>query len=402
MQRKMAYEIIKASLVDKEFANLNLKKRLNELKPIQRGFVTELVNGVLRNYYLLEYQFIDYVDAKSKIDLKIILAMSIYERFFLGKDAFVTVNEYVELAKNKSEKGFINAVLRKIDTFKEPDTSNIEGIAIAHSLPLWIAKMLYKQYDQEMFNYLITDLENEPKVFYRINPNKATYDTLKHLDIEMIDERIFIAKENLIKKEEFIKGYYYVQDYNSSKIVDFLSLEAKHRYLDVCSAPGSKLFNALEIVDEENVYANDLHAHRLELIKKRAKELGYSKINYLNQDATTLKSQDIGLFDRILVDAPCSGLGVLKRKPDLRYRIEPNNIDEIVKVQADILDTCADLLNIGGIMVYSTCTINTKENRKQVANFIKRHPNFELVEDKDLIERADSDRFYVAKLLKTA
>lgn len=402
MQRKMAYEIIKASLIDKEFANLNLKKRLNELKPIQRGFVTELVNGVLRNYYLLEYQFIDYIDPKSKMELRILLAMSIYERFFLGKDAFVSVNEYVELANSKSEKGFINAILRKVNSFKEPDISSIEGIAIAHSLPLWIAKMLYKQYDKEMFDYLINDLENEPKVFYRINPNKCSFEKIGHLNIEIIDERAFISKDNLINTREFKDGYYYVQDYNSGKIVDYLALEHNHRYLDVCSAPGSKLFNALEIVKEENVYANDLHSHRLELIKKRAKDLGYSGINYLNQDATQLNKNDIGTFDRILVDAPCSGLGVLKRKPDLRYRIEPNNIDDIVKVQADILDVCADLLNVNGIMVYSTCTINTKENRKQINNFLKRHTNFELLEDKDLIERADSDRFYVAKLLKTA
>lgn len=402
MQRKIAYEILLASFTKGQYANLGLKNRLKELPPIKRGFVTELVNGVLRNYLLLEYQFKEYLKQDTKIDLKIILAMSCYERFYLGKDAYVSVNEYVSLGKSKAEKNFINAILRKVDKFIEPDTNTIEGLSIKYSLPLWITKMLSKQYSEEDFNFFLDDLSNEPKVFYHLNHNKAKFEDLKKYKINILDENIFTSNDNLLLTDEFKKGMMYVQDFNSSKIVNFLDLNKDNIYLDVCSAPGSKLFNALEIVNDKNAYANDLHDHRVKLIKSRAIQLGYKNVNYLNLDATKDFDKYEAYFDRILIDAPCSGLGVLKRKPDLRYHISPSDIDDIVLLQSQILDHIATRVKSGGIMVYSTCTINTKENRRQIDNFLKRHEEFELIEDTLLKERMDSDRFYVAKLLKKA
>lgn len=400
MQRRIAYEILCKSFIDGQYANLGLKARLNELKPIQRGLVTELVNGVLRNYNLLEYQFSDLVNDKTKLETKIILAMSTYERFYLGVDDYVVVNEYVALGKSKAEKGFLNAVLRKIKDFREPKDDSVESLSIKYSIPLWLVKMLKSQYSEEEFKFYLEDLENEPKLYYRINPKKANVELLSHLEIEMLDERTFTSKFNLINTDEFKNGLFYIQDYNSGKIVDYLDLKPEHKYLDVCSAPGAKLFNALEVVDEANAYANDLHEHRVELIRNRAKSLGYEGINYWNIDATLKVEGYEEYFDRILIDAPCSGLGVIKRKPDLRYHITPNDIDDIVKLQIDILDNMATLLKVNGVMVYSTCTINTKENHRQVANFLKRHDNFELVEDTMLQDLKNSDRFYVAKLLK--
>ena len=401
MQRRIAYEILCKSFIDGQYANLGLKSRLNELKPIQRALVTEIVNGVLRNYSLLEYQFSDLINDQTKIETKIILAMSCYEKFYLGVDDYVVVNEYVALGRSKSEKGFLNAVLRKVsDTFKEPELKTDEALAIHYSIPLWLVKMLKSQYSEAEFKFYLEDLENEPKLYYRINPKKANIELLSHLNIEMLDERSFTSKFNLINTDEFKEGLFYIQDYNSGKIVDYLDLKSDSRYLDVCSAPGAKLFNALEIVNESNVYANDLHEHRVELIRSRAKSLGYENINYWNKDATEKFEGFENSFDRILVDAPCSGLGVIKRKPDLRYHITPNDIDDIMKIQADILDNMATLLKPNGIMVYSTCTINTKENRRQVLSFLKRHDDFELVEDTMLQELNNSDRFYVAKLLK--
>ena len=402
MQRKIAYEIIKSSLINGEYANLGLKKRLNELKPIQRGFVTELVNGVLRNLYLLDYQYQDLISEEPKIELRILLDMSIYERFYLGKDAYVAINEYVNLGKTKSEKGFLNAVLRKVNEFKEPEGDSIDSLSVKYSMPKWIVKMIFKQYDCEHFDFFMRELGNEPSVFYHLNTTKASYEDLKHYDIEPLNEHIFISKENMLLKPEFASGLYYVQDYNSARIVQYLDLKEDSKLLDVCSAPGSKLFNALETIKDVNAYANDLHMHRVELIRKRAVQLGYANVNYLNEDATKIKPEDVGTFDRILIDAPCSGLGVLKRKPDLRYHILPENIDEIVQLQADILNNCSKLLVTDGIMVYSTCTINTKENSRQVKKFLDNHPEFILLEENNLIEREDSDRFYVAKLLKTA
>lgn len=400
MQRKIAYEILLASFKDGQYANLGLKNRLKDLKPIQRGFVTELVNGILKNYYLLEYQFRNYIKQDTKTELKLLMAMSVYERFYLGKDDYVAVNEYVNLAQSKSEKSLLNAVLRKIDTFKEVEGSSLEDISIKYSLPLWIVKMLNKQYDEEMFNFLINDLKEEPEVYYHLNHHKANYSDLNIDDINRIDDDIFSSSHSLVNEKSFKEGLYYVQDYNSSKIVKMLDLKPESVFLDVCSAPGSKLFNALDVVKGENAYANDLHVHRINLIKSKARQLGFEDIHYLNEDATKGFIEYQNFFDRILLDVPCSGLGVLKRKPDLRYHIKPEDIDDIVKLQEMILDNTAKLLKISGIMVYSTCTINTKENRKQVDKFLSKHPEFILIEDKMLMERKDSDRFYAAKLLK--
>ena len=328
--------------------------------------------------------------------------MSIYERFYLGKDAYVSINEYVELAHSKSEKGFLNAVLRKVVEFKEPEGDDLKALAIRTSMPLWIVKMINKQYDQEHFDFLMSDLDHEPTVFYHLNTTKASYEDLKEYPINILNEHIFTSSTNMLNKDEFLDGLYYVQDYNSSRIVSFLDLKKDSKFLDVCSAPGSKLFNALETIEDKNAYANDIHEHRVDLIRKRAVQLDYPNVNYLNCDATKMSKEEVGEFDRILIDAPCSGLGVIKRKPDLRYHIKPENIDEIVLLQKAILDNCSKLLSVGGIMVYSTCTINTKENGRQVQNFLKDHPEFELLAEEDLVERNDSDRFYVAKLLKTA
>lgn len=204
----------------------------------------------------------------------------------------------------------------------------------------------------------------------------------------------------MIESPLFKKGYFYIQDYNSGQIVDRLALQRGQKYLDVCAAPGAKLFNALECLAEEDVYAADIYPKRLALVKERAAQLGYPAVNYLVHDARENFAGFNAYFDRILVDVPCSGLGVLKRKPDLRYRLKPSDLDDLVVLQAAILKTSALALKKGGILVYSTCTLNTKENERQVRAFLKAEPGFKLLKEERLDRYADTDRFYVAQLLK--
>lgn len=399
MQRRLAYEILCATLINGEFANLTLKRRLKELPPAHRPLVTELVNGVLRNYLLLAAQFRPYLKSPTKTSLEIILALSLYERFIMGHEAYVTVNEYVKLAGNKQERAFLNALLRKIDTFACPSGDD-EALALLYSLPLWLFKLLKAQYTPSEFQAFLTNLKEIPQVYYRLNPKLANWNKLNAYSIKKIDERFFTSAESLIESPLFKKGYFYIQDYNSGQIVDRLALQRGQKYLDVCAAPGAKLFNALECLAEEDVYAADIYPKRLALVKERAAQLGYPAVNYLVHDAREKFAGFNAYFDRILVDAPCSGLGVLKRKPDLRYRLKPSDLDDLVVLQAAILKTSALVLKKGGILVYSTCTLNTKENERQVRAFLKAEPGFKLLKEERLDRYADTDRFYVAQLLK--
>ena len=395
-QRELAYQILKESIVDKKYTNLLLRQKLNILPNIQRPFVINLVNGVLRNYDYLNYQYEDLLKDKIKTKNRIILCMALYEKFFMNEKDYVVNNEYVSLV-NDFDKGFINAILHNIKEFKEINDIDDKSISIKYSLPLWLIKLLKSQYEDEYLN-IISSFKNEAIVYYHINKN-INYDDLKNLDINIINDYVFTSNNYLVDTKEYEKGYFYIQDINSSKIVDYLDLKEGLTLLDGCAGPGGKLFNALGYLNEKDVYANELYEHRLDLIKRNAKRLGFNNINYLNEDARKLNEILDIKFDRILLDVPCSGLGVLKRRPDLRFHMEANNLDELQVLQKEILLSCSKLLKKDGILVYSTCTLNKKENHKQIENFLKDNEDFKLLEDNTLLDYS-GDYFYVAKIKK--
>jgi len=389
-QREVIVDILWHTLKDSSYSNLMMRRSLEQLKPEQRPFVTEVVNGALRNKELLEYQFEDKINNSTTVKNKVILMAALYERFFLNEKDYVTTNEYVNLSKDEN-KAFINAILRNTHELRKSDKEYINL-----SIPKWIYDLISKQYKDES-KYIFDNFQKQTKVYYHLNKKKATYLDLKKLDIDIIDDDMFTSKKNILRTDEFLRGYFYVQDINSINIVKALNLNKDDLFLDMCSAPGTKLFNALDYIKEENAYANDLHAHRVELIKNKAKVLGYNNINYLNEDATKL-SFDFK-FDKILVDAPCSGLGVIRRKPDIKYHIKPEDLDEIEKIQIALLDKASNLIKDDGTVVYSTCTLNKKENSRKIKEFIDNHNEFNLIEEKTILE-PEGDFFYYAVLRK--
>ncbi len=395
--REIALEILNKTISDEAYANLLMRTELNKIPPINRPFVSEMVYGVLRNYYLLEYQVKDEINEKTKLNLKLLILMALYEKYFLKTKEYALVNEYVELAGNRYDKSFVNAVLRNTKelTYAEGDNA----LSINSSLPLWIARLLSKQYDEEKLNQILEVYSSKAKTYYRINHRKCGINDLNKPGINRINDDFFTSDVPLLNTLEFRKGMFYVQDINSACITDNLELNNDSLFLDMCSAPGSKLFNVLEKVKEENCYANDLHSHRVELIKKRANQLGYSKVHYFNCDATKLPETTDKRFDRILLDAPCSGLGVISRRPDIKFHIRPESLDELEKLQHDLLESAYLLLKDKGIMVYSTCTVNRKENDKQIAHFISSHPDMKLMKEETVIKKG-GDLFYFAKMIK--
>ena len=388
-QRSIALEIICKSIGDNSYTNLLMRKKLMELEPIQRPFVSNLVSGVLKEYDYLLFQVKDYLKANTSLKNKVIIAMALYERYYLNKEAYVN-NEYVDLA-NKYDKPFINAILRKEYEFKNGEEY------INSSLPKWIYNLLAKQYSEEELKSILMNYKRVPIVYYRINHHKATFNDFK--DIEIINDDIFTSKQSLLNSNEFKKGMFYVEDINSSSLVKNLDLKEEDTLLDVCSAPGSKLFNCLDIIKPGNAYSNELHEHRLKLIEDRAKLLGFEGVHYLNLDGRILSDVLDVKFDKIILDVPCSGLGTIGRKPDLKYHLKPESLDEIQAIQKELLNSCSSLLKEGGQILYSTCTLNKKENGKQVLAFLNEHEDFKLIKEETIINDY-GDCFYYAVITK--
>ena len=391
MQRLIALNILRKTISDESFTSLLMRKELEKLEKVQRPFVTNIVQGVLKNYELLEYNVNLYVK-KTSLTNKLILMMALYERYFLKEKEYAVNNSYVELSKTKYDKSFINATLRNIRELKYSDN---EWINV--SLPEWLYKLIKKQYPDD-YRTIIENYHSVHKTYYRLNPNKTDFDYLKDkYDIEIMENNVFISKQNLINTDDFNNGFFYIQDINAAKLTSVLKLKEDYTLLDVCSAPGSKLFNTLELLKDSNTFSNDLNSTRLELIKKKALILGYKNINFLNCDGRYLNSKLNMKFDVIMMDVPCSGLGVIGRKPDIKFHIKPENLDELQNIGYEILNNCSKLLKEDGQILYSTCTINRKENEKQIEKFIKNNPEFKIIEEKTIIE-SYGDLFYYCLL----
>ena len=391
MQRLIALNILRKTISDESFTSLLMRKELEKLEKVQRPFVTNIVQGVLKNYELLEYNVNLYV-RKTSLTNKLILMMALYERYFLKEKEYAVNNSYVELSKTKYDKSFINATLRNIRELKYSDN---EWINV--SLPEWLYKLIKKQYPDD-YRTIIENYHSVHKTYYRLNPNKTDFDYLKDkYDIEIMENNVFTSKQNLINTDDFNNGFFYIQDINAAKLTSVLKLKEDYTLLDVCSAPGSKLFNTLELLKDSNTFSNDLNSTRLELIKKKALILGYKNINFLNCDGRYLNSKLNMKFDVIMMDVPCSGLGVIGRKPDIKFHIKPENLDELQNIGYEILNNCSKLLKEDGQILYSTCTINRKENEKQIEKFIKNNPEFKIIEEKTIIE-SYGDLFYYCLL----
>ena len=391
MQRLIALNILRKTISDESFTSLLMRKELEKLEKVQRPFVTNIVQGVLKNYELLEYNVNLYV-RKTSLTNKLILMMALYERYFLKEKEYAVNNSYVELSKTKYDKSFINATLRNIRELKYSDN---EWINV--SLPEWLYKLIKKQYPDD-YRTVIENYHSVHKTYYRLNANKTDFYYLKDkYEIEIMENNVFISKQNLINTDDFNNGFFYIQDINAAKLTSVLKLKEDYTLLDVCSAPGSKLFNTLELLQDSNTFSNDLNSTRLELIKKKALILGYKNINFLNCDGRYLNSKLNMKFDVIMMDVPCSGLGVIGRKPDIKFHIKPENLDELQNIGYEILNNCSKLLKEDGQILYSTCTINRKENEKQIEKFIKNNPEFKIIEEKTIIE-SYGDLFYYCLL----
>lgn len=439
--RSLAYEVLYEVIENGAYANLLLDKALfsSTLTPIDKKFATEIVYGTIKYLRHLDHVLSFYVKRDLKItdhSARIILEMSAYQMLFMDRvPSHAVINEAVELIKglNKAHlANFINGTLRSLDRDEcfilWPDKKNkTKYLATYYSFPEWIIDIFMMRAKAKGAEAMCKYFNAPSALWIRTNTLKTTRDDLvKSLEDEGIetilskktDEGILLKNSGSIRDlTSFNKGEFLVQDESSMLVAHALSPKKNERILDVCAAPGGKTTHIAALMENQGeLIACEVQKHRLGLIKENAKKLGIEIIVPKLLDARHLPAKWQASFDRVLVDAPCSGLGVLNRRADARLRKHRYQIGELVKIQEKILDEAARVLKTGGILVYSTCTITKEENEKQVEAFLKRHPDFSLDEDlakalpnvsgikggmKQFLPHLDGvDGFFIARFIK--
>ncbi len=403
MRRLEAYKVLEAVYFNNRHAHLVLKDQ--DFKPEDQAFISALVYTTLQHSLYLDYQFADLVDKKLPKEVQLVLKMACAQYFKMEAiPDYALVNEYVELTKEIKKKpyaGVVNAVLKKIIK-RGPRVIEAEGLekaSIEYSMPLWILKLLSKQYSvDEAIAYA--------DYCQQIKPSYVRLNTLK--DTSEIDMSVFdtlngelIAKPELFRSGYFEQGLALIQDINSQRVVKQMGVEEHMEVLDCCCGPGTKTSQIAALLN------NTGHVDGVELYESRAKAT-VELMERVGATNTTIHTSDVLDFnpekeyDRILVDAPCSGLGVLSHKHDLRYHILPQDLDALQTLQAKMLDHLSDKVKVGGVLMYSTCTLNRKENEKQVEAFLEKHDNYKCELSETLIPmETGGDGFYIAKLKRT-
>ena len=390
------------------------------------GYVTRLVYGVLENKLYLDYMIEKLSTTKlKKIQKKvlIILEIGIYSIHFLDKKDYSIVNELVDLTKktNKRASGFVNAVLRnfirdekEISTIYERD--DLKSLSIRFSLPLELTHYIYDNYGMEYTKNFLKFIIKEQDISIRVNKVKTNKEDLAKklvekgyqvLDGRLSDNSLIVKNPSgLVRTSEFKEGLFTIQQESSMKAVEILDPRANTKILDLCAAPGTKTSYMAEYTNNESyILANDLIASKLELINQNINRLGLKNIDLTSFDASTYNEDLDNKFDYCLVDAPCSGLGVMGRKPEIRYNRSIEDIKNLAKVQRDVLDQAIKYLKVGGILVYSTCTIGDIENKENFEFLLEKENLKHLpIEGKDYIEyhafKEGTDGFFISRFEK--
>ena len=373
------------------YSNIVLDKYINEnrekLSKLDINFISELVYGVVTWKLTLEYIIQKYskIKLKKMSDwVKNILYLGSYQILFLDKvPKSAAVNESVNLCKKYNFKsvGLVNAILRKIEKsdYEEINTitNSITRISLKYSMPEWIVKKFCDEYGNEEAANICQNLNLRPNISVRLNRLKDKIELGEKGILE--DFRVITGTKNITKTKEYIEGNITIQDEAAGLSSFILAPKEGEMVLDACSAPGGKTTYLAELMcNQGNIVAWDIYEERLKQVKQNAKRLGINIIQTEVHDATKLKEDYVERFDKILLDVPCLGLGVIRRKPDIKWNRQENNIKEISDIQFNILKTCSKYLKRNGTLVYSTCSMLKEENDAIIEKFIKEE-NFETV-----------------------
>ncbi len=419
--RKTAYNTLLEMETNQAYSNIELNKQIGALQPDSPAFVRELVYGVIENRVYLDH-ILQQLIPKGLKGLKkqtlTLLRMGLYQLIFMDSvPDYAAVNEIVKMARRlvPGRDGFVNGVLRgynkKKDQLEMPDydTDPIKYLSLKYSFAEWIVKLWNEQYGLEKAEQLLAASNSKPQVSIRVNRLKISRKDLaerlreKGFEVErgrLSERSLFVKGSGLLDTEEFESGLFSVQDESSILAAEVLAPKNGETIIDVCAAPGGKTLAISEIMaNTGRVLAFDVYEHKLELLKKEAQRLGISIIETGERDGTVLCEELIQTADRVLVDGPCSGLGVIRRKPEIKYKELEDDGRELAEKQLAILETASQYVKKGGFLLYSTCTVNKIENAEVVSRFLRKHKEYELVRSRQLLPGVDeTDGFFICKM----
>ncbi len=431
MRTESALKILYKIEEENGYSNLVLdeyiKKQRERLTTKDINLISEIVYGTISWKLTIDTILQKYSKIKlNKISkwVVLILRIGIYQIVFLDKiPKSAAVNESVNLCKKYGYKAtsFVNAILRKVEKTDYEELKQIQDdldrISKLYSMPKWIVKKLVQQNGMDKAEKICKNSNIKPNITIRINPLKTTKEALeeklKQNEILYKAARVsnFYYIQNIKSIDNldlFQKGLFTIQDEGAGQIGQMLNPKQGEIVLDACSAPGGKTTQLAEMMNNEGtIIAWDIHPHRTNLVEENAKRLGISMIKTQTKDASQYDEAYREMFDKILVDAPCMGIGVLKRKPDIKWQKKEEDLVNIQKIQFDILSTCLDYLKKDGELVYSTCSILQDEN-EQVINQLQKYKTekdgkmqcFRIIEQKTIIPDEHTDGFFICKIRK--
>ncbi|WP_343343525.1 16S rRNA (cytosine(967)-C(5))-methyltransferase RsmB [Terrisporobacter petrolearius] len=436
--REIAYKVLLDIEKNKNYSNMAINKHFKDVKLSNqdRGLATEIIYGVIENKYYIDYM-IDKLSKvktnKMEIYVKTLLRMGIYQIMFLNSISdYAAVNETVNLAKKKNSKvsGFINGILRNVIRQKETIgeikiKDDIDYLAVKYSYDKWMIRNWMIHFGKDFTKELLEANGQRPSIYLRTNTLKITRDELiekleqqnvKASKVHVVDEAIKVEnlkdiENNILYKE----GLFTIQDISSMLVGKVMNPKEKSLVLDVCSAPGGKTTHIATLMKNTGqVVSRDIYEHKLKLIKASSKRLNLNNVDVQEFDGLSLDKDSIGKFDYVLADVPCSGLGIIRRKPEIKYK-EKEEFRDLPPIQKKILENASKYVKKGGTLIYSTCTIQDNENIDVINEFLQKNKNFELAPidevkvDLDNQEKGymkiypnvhEMDGFFISKLIR--
>lgn len=388
--RKLAFDSLKKCSKAGKYSNLEVLASLsrNELDTRDKALYTALVYGVIERSITLDYIISRYSKlALEKLDEDTITALrlGICQIVYMDRiPDFSACNETVNLVPHSS-KAYVNAVLRAVIRDKDNIDTHLKNapLSVKFSVPEWIIDIWKKGYGEDKTLEILEGFLRKPRLTLRVNTLKTTAkELLEKIDGEPHPDLpdVIYADGNVESIYGFDDGLFFVQGSNSRRAVAALSLKKGESVIDVCACPGGKSFSAaIDMENEGHLFSFDLHKNKLSLIEKGAERLGISIITTDTHNGTTPREELIGKADAVICDVPCSGLGIIAKKPDIKYK-NFSDIERLPKIQLEILTASSRYLKKGGRLVYSTCTLNPDENEKITDAFLSSNTDFHRAE----------------------
>ena len=418
--RALSLDVLMEVLEKGGFSNQvlgNVLSKYQYLEKNERAFVTRLSLGTIEEALLLDEVLNSYSKTKvkkMKPVIRNILRMSVYQIYFMDSvPESAVVNEAVKLSKKRGMaglSGFVNGILRSILREEKPISEFQKNRALTYSCPQWILDLWDRDFGKEKTKEILEGFGGKGEISIRTNVAKITPDQLK----ERLEEEgvtvgqtplsyaFFISGFDYLEKlKSFQEGLFYVQDLSSMEVTNRAKLQGGEKVLDVCAAPGGKslhMAGELEAMGKGgSVEARDLSKEKVDRILENIQRSGLSNVDAKAFDATVLDEDAKEAYDVVICDLPCSGLGVLGKKPEIKYRVLPEDISSLAKLQRSILKNAATYVRPGGKLLYSTCTINKEENEDNARWFLDTFDDYDLESMEQIFPKTqESDGFFIA------